>query len=69
MLWFLWRRDTTGVGGDGVARTSALTKAFAVVGVLAAIGLTVDVALVGHSGAAAVWQGTPTQSQGGGDDD
>lgn len=58
VLWWVWRSARTDrTDGSGPRRPSTLMRALAVVGVLAAIGLTVDVALVGHSGATAVWSG------------
>ncbi len=55
LVWFAWRRGTRGGtegGGPGV-----LFRVLSLVGVLAAVGLTVLVVLVGHSGAEAVWSG------------
>ncbi|GGL38318.1 hypothetical protein H9L10_12635 [Phycicoccus endophyticus] len=51
LLWWLWRRGTA-VGAFRI---------LAVLGVLAALGLAVDVTLVGHSGAKAVWSGIGSQ--------
>ena len=63
-LWLVRRRSL-----QGGSAPSGLFRVLAVVGVVAALGLAVDVALVGHSGAAAVWSGTPAQSAAGGDGD
>ncbi|NHA69244.1 DUF2231 domain-containing protein [Phycicoccus flavus] len=66
-LWWFWRSSRTGTEGGRSSGTSTLVRVLGVVGVVAALGLTVDVALVGHYGAEAVWQGTPAQSRGGGE--
>jgi hypothetical protein len=71
VMWWFWRREastptpTDPAAGptDAKARRTASTlfRALAVVGVLAAVGLAVDVTLVGHSGAKAVWGQTGSQ--------
>lgn len=77
-LWFVWRRTRATVAAAGDAAdgtvatgTSGLFRILAVVGILAAVGLAVDVTLIGHSGAKAVWSdaGSKTPAPGGGDDD
>ena len=56
LMWWYWRRDrAAGSGPGGRVSRSGFTRALAAVGIVAAIGLGVDVALVGHSGAQAVW--------------
>lgn len=66
LAWMRTPRDTE----TGARRPSVLLRVLLAVGVLAAIGLSVDVALVGHSGAKAVWSDVPApQGGGGGDDD
>ncbi|PKW27764.1 DUF2231 domain-containing protein [Phycicoccus duodecadis] len=72
VLWYLWRSGRrAAVDGEGPARPSSLFRILTVVGVLAAVGLAVDVTLVGHSGAKAVWSevGSKTVQGGGGDDE
>ncbi|MBM6401902.1 DUF2231 domain-containing protein [Phycicoccus sonneratiae] len=71
VIWLVWRRTPRDVEA-GAAKPSALLRVLLAVGVLAAIGLAVDVTLVGHSGAKAVWSGIgsqPAPSGGEGDDD
>ncbi len=58
-MWWFGRRATTGKG---------LMIVLSVVAVLASIGTVVDVGLIGHSGAKAVWSGTASSGSGGGDD-
>jgi uncharacterized membrane protein len=71
LMWWFWRRDRGRVGDQGApVPMSGVSKALAVVGVLAALGLVVDVALVGHSGAQSVWEDIGSQPvPDGGDDD
>jgi Predicted membrane protein (DUF2231) len=74
LMWWSWRRDRAasseaggggGAGSDsgdaGSGTRSGVSTALAVVGVLVAVGLAVDVTLVGHSGATAVWEGVGSQ--------
>ncbi len=72
LMWWFWRsdRDATDEPGGPVA-ASGVSKALAVVGVLMAVGLAVDITLVGHSGAESVWSGVGSQPapSGGGDGD
>jgi hypothetical protein len=49
-------------GTHGANTTTALTVAVAVLAVVAAIGTTVQVARIGHSGAEAAWQDTDMSS-------
>lgn len=68
-IYLLWKRTPRDVA-DGPRKASGALRILLVVGVLAAVGLTVDVVLVGHSGAKAVWSGVGSQpAQGGGDSD
>lgn len=78
VAWWFFRRTLDGVrtgsaeASEGAAPTtsSGLLKALAVLCVVAAVGVSIDVVLVGHSGAKAVWSdvGAATPS-GGGDGD
>ncbi|MGG5257871.1 DUF2231 domain-containing protein [Phycicoccus avicenniae] len=70
VIYLVWKR-TPRDAEAGTRKPSALLRVLLVVGVLAAVGLTVDVVLVGHSGAKAVWNGIGSQPapQGGGDGD
>ncbi len=70
-LWWVWRANRTAGEAGGPGGRSTLFRVLAVVGVVAALGLAVDVTLVGHSGAKAVWDdaGTQPASQGGEDAD
>ncbi len=72
LMWWFWRKDRDRVEEHGAPVVmSGISKVLAVVGVLAAIGLAVDVTLVGHTGAQAVWSGVgsqPAPSGGGGGD-
>ncbi len=72
-LWFLDRRaraSATGTAADGVAtRRSPLLTAVIVLSVLAVVATTVEVVLIGHSGAEATWSKVgATTPTGGGDD-
>jgi len=74
-LWFLDRRarasDTaTGTAADGAAtRRSPLLTAVIVLSVLAVVATTVEVVLIGHSGAEATWSKVgATTPTGGGDE-
>lgn len=58
--WFVHRRGEVGKG---------LATALMVLGVLAGAATTVQVALIGHSGATAVWDGVGQSSAGQSDDD
>lgn len=72
VLWWVWRSGRTAAAAEpGTHRSSALVRVLGIVGVLAAVALIVDVAIVGHSGATAVWKGVASQSapQGAGDGD
>ncbi len=65
-VWWFQRR--------GVSASRGLTVAAVVLSVVAAIGSTVQIVLVGHSGARAAWSGTANQAaasgaQSGGDGD
>jgi hypothetical protein len=74
-LWFLDRRarasvTTTGTAADGVATPrSPLFTGVIVLSVLAVVATTVEVVLIGHSGAEATWSKvgatTPTGGEGG----
>ena len=71
VLWWVWRRDRATTPEDGRTGASGLFRILAVVGVVAAVGLAVDVTLVGHSGAKAVWSDVgskPAPAGGEGDD-
>ncbi|MBD3784320.1 MAG: hypothetical protein IE926_15455 [Micrococcales bacterium] len=71
VLWWVWRRDRATAPEDGRTGASGLFRILAVVGVVAAVGLAVDVTLVGHSGAKAVWSDVgskPAPAGGEGDD-
>jgi hypothetical protein len=73
LMWWFWRRDRDRVEEHGAPiLMSGVSKLLAVVGVLAAVGLAVDITLVGHTGAQAVWSevgSQPAPAGGGGDDD
>ena len=62
LMWWSWRRDRSAADARGAAvAASGVSRALAVVGVLVALGMAVDVALVGHSGSRAVWEGIGSQ--------
>lgn len=61
VLWWLWRAGRSAAEPGTGPRPSGLFRVLTVVGVIAALGLAVDVALVGHSGAEAVWSGIGSQ--------
>ncbi len=70
LMWWFSRRDRAGASEPGApVASSGVSKALAVVGILVALGLAVDVTLVGHSGATAVWQGVGSQPAPSGGDD
>ncbi len=60
-LWWAWRKDRTTAAEGTPGGRSGLFRILAVVGVVAALGLAVDVTLVGHSGAQAVWSDAGSQ--------
>lgn len=68
VIYLVWRR-TPRDAETAARKPSGLLRILLVVGVLAAVGLTVDVVLVGHSGAKAVWQGVGSQPAPQGGDD
>ncbi|HET7761502.1 MAG TPA: DUF2231 domain-containing protein [Phycicoccus sp.] len=76
LMWWFWRREAAqlppaagSTGGPAAGATdggtrggaSTLFRVLAVAGVLVAVGLAVDVTLVGHSGAQAVWSQVGSQ--------
>lgn len=62
LMWWSWRRDrTTAEQPGGPVPVSGVSRALAAVGVVVALGMAVDVALVGHSGSRAVWEGVGSQ--------
>ena len=77
-MWFLLRRRA-GTGAPaaterrgaevGAVDTTGVFKIVAALAVVAAIVLAVDVSIVGHLGAEAVWQDTASQSASSGDSD
>ncbi len=69
-LWWAWRKDRASAVDGAAGGRSGLFRILAVVGVVVALGLAVDVTLVGHSGAKAVWSDTSSQpAPQGGDED
>ena len=56
LMWWFWRRDRDRVEEHGAPVVlSGISRLLVAAGVVAAVGLAVDVTLVGHSGAQAVW--------------
>jgi hypothetical protein len=62
-LWWLARKEQA---DQGVGR--GLTLVISVLSVAVAVAASVQIVLVGHSGAKSVWEGTPAASQGEGDE-
>lgn len=54
-MWWLWKKDRTGADDDGAPSTAL--KVVAGLAIIAAIGITIDVVLIGDTGARSVWEG------------
>jgi len=76
--WWFFRRpapgtvgtDSSGGASSGSSGPSGVQRALAVLCVVAAVGVSIDVVLVGHSGAKSVWSDVAAGApRGGGDGD
>ncbi|MGZ4428523.1 MAG: DUF2231 domain-containing protein [Nocardioidaceae bacterium] len=65
LLFAHWRSDTEGPGSADPRRPRWLPVVAAMLGIVAAVGTSVQVVLIGHSGAEAAWSDVAGQAAGG----